>query len=191
MPEHTHLHSSLLPPLTSPSTSHLLPLFLSSSPPLHLSTSPPPPPQDGLLAGFIVTEFVPGTDLFSLLERAHRAKRTAKPNAPSAPSTYQSTIQAETSTTTATQHSEPVEARGAAPGAGSEVVVTLASALRCAKDLASALAHLHARHVIHRDIKETNVCACAASMHAQQHPTLPSEPACSSALARPLTSLDP
>ena len=83
--------------------------------------------EDGLLAGFIVTEFVPGTDLYSLLERAskpsvNRRRHTLGP-------------------------AEPASA------------VDIASALRWAKDLASAVAHLHQHHVIHRDIKETNACA--------------------------------
>lgn len=71
--------------------------------------------DDGKLAGFIVTSFVPGVDLYTTLQRS----------------------------------------RAASPASSARICV--AQVLRWSSQLASALVHMHAHGVVHRDIKETNL----------------------------------
>ena len=89
--------------------------------------------DDGL-AGFIATTFVPGVDLYSLLHRIRHPNALRR------------------------AHETFADSDGDGGTSGCATITT-STALRWAHELASAIAHLHAHRILHRDIKETNVRA--------------------------------
>ena len=103
-------------------------------------------------AGYIVTNFLDGRDMYSLLQQ-YKERRTSMPlSEDSRP--LPSVAESDSSCAVA-------RIRTPLPGP-----LTIARVVRWARHVSSAIAHLHLHGVIHRDIKESNVMITMSGMDA-------------------------